>query len=411
MASTQLPPLNFGDGLRISLFPPECGSSTPDDLAIPDIPDIPELADTPPAQAHTLPSTVYAELDGLDTEMRASSMAQKQPQPPLKELPLPLGSLPSQDLSAPQELPSAAEGRRPPPPPLRLSSPSELAAPPRPPAQIPVHPIPSLQDAFTESLDEATHGTLVDKPKLRALDAVERRERLIAQDRDAVPFDATWRYRPGQRQHELFKLLAQISFGVYLMLNGMANSTAQVVTILQGHIDEVDEFLEVTLEDLAQATHDLNGRIDHLKLPLSNINVFEELLEDRNFRCEILEGNEKIDHVLSRTNMAMKQWDDDIDAGLQCTAAFTSWLHDETEATLGTVRPDLADVLDAMKGNAEGWLNAFDEINDAVQEVSSLIIRLTTVIAEMEKKAGEVSRRTWVSARAEPTTQATRPDG
>ncbi|PHH86753.1 hypothetical protein CDD83_9803 [Cordyceps sp. RAO-2017] len=272
-----------------------------------------------------------------------------------------------------------------------------VEAPPTPASNaIPVHPIPSLQDAFTESLDEVTNGAAVDKPKLSLLDARARRERLLAQPKDAEPFDAAWRYRPGQSQHELHKLLAQISFGVYLLLNGMANSNAQVVAILQGHIDEVDEYLEVTLQDLAQAMADLNARLDHLKLPLSNIQVFEELLEDRAFRSGILEANERIDHILCRTNVAMRQWDDDIDAGLRCTAAFTAWLNDQDPAAdCRARRPDVADVFDAMRGNADGWLLAFDDVHDRAQEVNGLLIRLMTVIAEMEKKAGEVSRRTW----------------
>ncbi|KFG82958.1 hypothetical protein MANI_022543 [Metarhizium anisopliae] len=274
---------------------------------------------------------------------------------------------------------------------------AELTQPPLTPHNIPIHPIPALQEAFSESLDEATNGVPGDKPKLRQLDARGRREALIAQDRGDDPFDAKWRLRPGQNQHELIKLIGQISFGVYLLLNGMANSNAQVVNILQGHIDEVDEFLEVALEDLGQAIDDLNERIEHLKLPLANVQVFEELLEDRNFRLEIIDGNEKIDHVLSRTNAALKQWDEDIEAGLQSTAAFTSWLHDEEDATWRMERPDVADIFDAMKGNTEGWLSAFDDMSDRVQEASNVIVRLSTIISEMEKKAGEVSRRTWAN--------------
>ncbi|KAG5931588.1 hypothetical protein E4U53_001691 [Claviceps sorghi] len=267
-----------------------------------------------------------------------------------------------------------------------------------PPSQnIPVHPIPSLQNAFSESLDEATNGSPGDKPRLRDLDVRGRREALIAQDRDDDPFDASWRYRPGQKQHELPKLIAQISFGVYLLLHGMANSNAQVVNILQGHIDEVDEFLEVALEDLSHAADDLNGRIEHLKLPLANAQVFEQLLEDRNFRLEIIEGNEKIDHVLSRTNAALKQWDADVEAGLACTSAFTTWLKDEEDSTWRRDRPDVADIFDAMKGNTEGWLTAFDDISDRVQEACNLVARLSTIIGEMEKKAGEVSRKKWAT--------------
>ncbi|KJZ71591.1 hypothetical protein HIM_08985 [Hirsutella minnesotensis 3608] len=260
---------------------------------------------------------------------------------------------------------------------------------------IPIHPIPLLQEAFSESLDEATSGAITKKPKLTLLDARARREKLLAQDKEAEPYDAIWRYRPGQTQHELFKLLAQISFGVYLLLNGMANSNSQVINILQVHIDEVDEYLEVTLEDLGQAVNDLGARLDHLKMPLSDMQAFEALLEDRTFRNGILEANEKIDHILGRTDAAMKQWDDDIEAGLRCTAAFTSWLSDQTDQEWRAQRPDVAEVFDAMKGNAEGWLLALDDIQDRAQDVNNLLVRLMTLIIDMEKKAGEISRKTW----------------
>jgi len=43
--------------------------------------------------------------------------------------------------------------------------------------------------------------------------------------------------------------MAQISFGIYLLLHGIAKDDEQVMNILQGHVDEVDEFLETTLAD------------------------------------------------------------------------------------------------------------------------------------------------------------------
>jgi hypothetical protein len=110
---------------------------------------------------------------------------------------------------------------------------------------VPEHPIASMQQAFTESYIEATTGTSPEKPKLRIKDAKGRREDLLDQDEAEEPLGALWRYRPGQKCHELRKLMAQVSFGVYLLLNGLANSNAQVVSILQNHIDEIDEFLEM----------------------------------------------------------------------------------------------------------------------------------------------------------------------
>lgn len=261
---------------------------------------------------------------------------------------------------------------------------------------IPTHPVPSMQEAFVESLREVSSGGPSGKTPLRELDAKARRERLLEQPADAEPYDLPWRYRPGQEQHEVYKLIAQITFGVYLLLNSKAADENQVVNILQEHINEVDEFLEVLLEDFAQASKDLTERIAHLQLPMTNRRAFEEMLEDRNFRIQILAGNERIEHILARTNAAMKQWDDDIDAGLRSSEAFMDWLNEQSDAKWRRESPDLGKIFNAMRGNADGWLNAFDELNNRAQDINGLIIKLMTIVAEMEKTAGEVSRKTWV---------------
>lgn len=262
--------------------------------------------------------------------------------------------------------------------------------------QAPKHPIPSMQDAFAESLAEVTKGGS-NKPKLRELDVKARRERLLNQSAEDEPFDASWRYRPGQSQHEIAKLTAQISFGVYLLINGMANDNTQVINILQAHIDEVDEFLEVALEDLEAAVSELKDWMEQLQLPMANMVVFEEMLHDRTYRAEIIQRNEQVDHVLARTNVIMKQWDDDVDAGLVCTTSFNEWLNSIKTGSWRKDRSDLVDIYNAMKGNGAGWLSAFDEMNSKAQDMNGLIIKLMTTVAEVGKKAGEISRKTWVS--------------
>ncbi|KAK3336538.1 hypothetical protein B0T19DRAFT_437292 [Cercophora scortea] len=265
------------------------------------------------------------------------------------------------------------------------------------PAPQHTHPIPSMRDAFAESLIEATTGGASRKPKLRPGDAKFRRELLLDQDKSDGPPAAQWRFRPGQRSHELRRLMAQISFGVNLLLNGKANSQISVVSILQGHIDEVDEFLETTLEDMALATEDLEDRIDHLKLPMNNVQVFERMLEDRNFRLQIVEGNLKIEHIVARTEIALRQTMQDLDEGLDSTRDFTVYLGEQQHGQWRQERPDVIDIFDAMKGNTDGWYHAFVDLQDKATALDALAGRLTSIIAEIERRAGEVSRRTRFS--------------
>lgn len=264
------------------------------------------------------------------------------------------------------------------------------------PTSAPQHPIPSMQQAFAESLIEATHGDGTSKPKLRTGDAKARRDELLDQGKSDPPPTALWRRRPGQKTHELCRLMAQISFGVYLLLNGMANSQILVVSILQGHIDEVDEFLETTLEDMDLATKDMKDRIEYLRVPMDNIEVFERMLEDRNFRLQILDGNEKIEHILARTQVALKQTMQDLAEGLTATREFTIYLAEQQHGQWRQDRPDVIDIFDAMKGNTDGWFNAFMDLQAKGSSLNALIVRLAGIVSELERRAGEVSRRTRV---------------
>ncbi|KAI0881467.1 uncharacterized protein GGS22DRAFT_181628 [Annulohypoxylon maeteangense] len=264
-------------------------------------------------------------------------------------------------------------------------------------ANIPTHPIPAMQPAFAESLIEATDVPAVAKPKLRFAEARERRNYLLDGEKGSKLYGELWRYRAGQRYHELWKLMAQISFGVYLLLNGIANSNEQVVNILQDHIDEVDEFLETTLEDVNLAIHDIRERIDLLKLPMGNIETFEQMLEDRNFRLQIVNGNEKIEHIISRTTTSLEATVGDVNEGLAATKQFATYLGEQQGRAWSQKFPDVVDIFDAMRGNAQGWYKAFLELQGTTSTLRSLLKKLDRMVAEMNYRAGEVSRRTRAS--------------
>jgi hypothetical protein len=264
-------------------------------------------------------------------------------------------------------------------------------------ANVPVHPIPAMQPAFGESLNEATRNAGDAKPPLRFDDAKQRRTHLLDSAKGSRLYGDLWRYRPGQKHHEIWKLLAQISFGVYLLLNGIANSNEQVVDILQRHIDEVDEFLETTLEDVNVAIDDVKERIDYLKLPIQNMAMFEEMLEDRNFRLQIVTGNEKIEHIVERTTLALEATFKDVEEGLKAVKEFAIYLSNQHDKPWRQQRPELGDIYDAMKGNAQGWYQALIDLQDSASSLDNILINLSQIVAEMDQKAGEVSRRTRVS--------------
>jgi hypothetical protein len=259
----------------------------------------------------------------------------------------------------------------------------------------PTHPIPSMQGAFAESMQEASTASMPSRNKANT--PATRRQILIDQDISEETHAARWKQKPGQQYHQLWKLMAQISFGIYLLLKGIAKDEEQVMTILQRHVDEVDEFLESTLEDFDLAQEDIEERLKFLKLPLENIVIFDAMLEDRAFRLQIVNGNERIEHVIQRTAAAMNDALRDVQEGMNACKEFTIYLAKEQEASVWRdERPDMEKVFDAMKGNVEGWYKAYVSLQTKGNHLGVALVQLGSIVAEMDRRAGEVSRKTRV---------------
>ncbi|OBT62718.1 hypothetical protein VE03_07104 [Pseudogymnoascus sp. 23342-1-I1] len=263
--------------------------------------------------------------------------------------------------------------------------------------QVPTHPIQSMQAAFEESmLDAFDNNTPSPKPVLG--NAAERRKALLDQDISAETHAGKWKQKPGQRYHELWKIMSQISFGIYLLLNGLARDDEQALTILQGHVDEVDGFLETTLEDFDLAQEDIDERLRNLKMPLENISVFQDMMEDRDFRNQIVSGNETIEHIITRTAAAMKDSLRNVQQGMEATREVAGYMAEEkARHEWQTERPEMREVFDAMKGNADGWYKAYVSLQTKGNKLGVALVQLGSIVAEIDKRAGEISRNARAS--------------
>lgn len=263
--------------------------------------------------------------------------------------------------------------------------------------QVPTHPIRSMQKAFEESMLDAFDND-APTPKPVPGNAAERRRALLDQDISAETHAGKWKQKPGQRYHELWKIMSQISFGIYLLLNGLARDDEQALTILQGHVDEVDGFLEATLEDFDLAQEDIDERLKNLKMPLVNISVFEDMLGDRDFRNQIVSGNETIEHIITRTAAAMKDSLRNVQQGMEATREVAGYMAQEkSRHEWQTERPEMKEVFEAMKGNADGWYKAYVSLQTKGNKLGVALVQLGSIVAEIDKRAGEISRNARVS--------------
>ncbi|KAK6443635.1 hypothetical protein LTR95_000462 [Oleoguttula sp. CCFEE 5521] len=253
----------------------------------------------------------------------------------------------------------------------------------------PTHPVPAMQAAFEESILESTED---DQPRSIEASAETRRQKIL----DAAHYDDSWTTRweqkPSAQHHPLVKLMAQIVFGMHLLQQQAAKSDEEVVKILQTHVDEVDNFLERTMEDFDLAIKDIEERIKFLKLPMAHLDVFETMLEDRKFRTQLLEGNDKIEKIIDRTTRAMNAALLDAQQGKVATKDLGRYL-DTIEEGWPKEKEDLDAIYGAMRGNEQGWKQCLRDVQQKGIELKDNLHQLASVISEMSRLAAAVSRR------------------
>lgn len=261
----------------------------------------------------------------------------------------------------------------------------------------PIHPVPTMQGAFEESMAESLNESNEPDPldRYSTADSVSRRKMLLEQAEYERTVAGRWKQKPGEKFHPLWKLVAQISFGMHLLQQRQAKSDEEVIRILQTHVDDVDGFLERTTEDFDLAQGDINERIRYLRLPLEHGEVFDGMLNDRSFRIAIVEGNEKIEHIIDRTAAAMTDALKDVQKGLDATRELAKYLtrvdkrwDDRTE--------EHDSVYLAMIGNTEGWTRAFLTLQTKGNTLRKALVQLGNIVAEMQKRAGAASRKNLV---------------
>ena len=260
----------------------------------------------------------------------------------------------------------------------------------------PTHPIASMQGPFEESIVESEQlNPNAQAHAVPKLTAKARHERLLSNKNYNDSYTAQWRSNPTAKWHPLSKILAQIAFGVHLLHQQLAKSDEEVVSILQRHVDEVDNFIQNTGDDFDSALTDIRERINYLKLPLEHVKIFDIMLDDKQFRSQIVEGNEKIEQIVSRTAALMNDLLTDVTKGLDATTEMADYLDKVTDSW--PREENSLSIFDTMQANAEGWIDCFQTLQMKGNSLGVALVQLGSILNEMSKRAGLASRRKVVS--------------
>ncbi|KAL4874179.1 hypothetical protein BDV12DRAFT_159264 [Aspergillus spectabilis] len=258
----------------------------------------------------------------------------------------------------------------------------------------PEHPIPQLQGAFEESIYETLQGA--DRDWVIDLDAQSRRKDLLEKPQYERLCGRKWRQRTGERYHPFWKLTAQMSFGLHLLVKRTAKSNAAVLKILQAHVDEMDGFISRTTEDFLIIQIDLRTRIQYLSLPLENLELFDEMLVDRSFRLAMIDYNERIELAIERFTVAIGDALKDLQKGKEAIGGLWHYLGRSAKEN-APLSGHLAAIYNSMLANTEGWNSAFSKMRRKGVALQYAITQLSRAITEMQRRVGVASRRDVVS--------------
>ncbi|KAL6235407.1 hypothetical protein BDW75DRAFT_142939 [Aspergillus navahoensis] len=258
----------------------------------------------------------------------------------------------------------------------------------------PRHPIQQLQGPFDESINEALHGETRDW--VVNIDAQSRRRELLENAEYERLCGRKWRQRADERYHPFWKLTAQVSFGLHLLVQGTAKSNAEVVNILQAHVDEMDGFISRTTEDFLLIQLDLRTRIQYLSLPLESLDHFDEMLADRSFRFAMIDYNAKIELAIERFTLAIGDSLRDLQKGREAVGALWQYLGQSAKEN-SPLSGSLTAIYNSMLANIEGWNSALCRLRRTGLALQYAITQLSRAVTELQRRVGVASRREVVS--------------
>ncbi|GAB1195295.1 hypothetical protein APSETT444_004553 [Aspergillus pseudonomiae] len=161
------------------------------------------------------------------------------------------------------------------------------------------------------------------------------------------------------------------------------------------------DFLDLSLPTNFWDPVDVRTRIQYLNLPLQNLEAFDGMLQDRNFRLTMIDYNQKIEHAIERFTTAIEDALKDMQKGKEAIGVLWRYLKQSAEEH-GPLPSNLFATHKAMLANTEGWNVAFSKLRRKGFALQSALSQLCLAITELQRRVGVASRKEASShARAE----------
>ncbi|OAK99793.1 hypothetical protein IQ06DRAFT_151287 [Phaeosphaeriaceae sp. SRC1lsM3a] len=271
-------------------------------------------------------------------------------------------------------------------------------------ATFPIHPLPSMQAPFEESMLDAT-GETGHVPFQAPKRSVKQRQHMLCREEKVeelswnYTYNCHWRHYPKGKYHPLVKTITQIVFGVHLLHQRLEKSVADVADILLKHVNELDGFLQRANEDLENSLKDMLFRHKCLRVPMEHVSEFDRLLEDRAYRAQLLDGNIVIERTITRMSTLLNDYLTDMTIFREANNGLDLYLlnigiewtyHNE----------DVRKIYSAMCGNTGGWSQFLQSLVAKAERLGVVLVQVSSYCNEIEKRCGAASRRSLVATRS-----------
>jgi hypothetical protein len=265
----------------------------------------------------------------------------------------------------------------------------------------PIHPLPSMQAPFEESMLDATNETGY-VPFQDPRKNLEKRQRLLCGNGEAsetawnFTYNCHWRHHPKGKYHPLCKTMAQILFGIHLLHQHLEKSVADVADILLKHVNELDGFLRRANEDIEGSLKDMMLRRTYLNVPMEHVSEFDRLLNDRMYRAQLLDGNVIIERTIGRMSGLLSDYLIDMNTFRNANRELDGYLgrigHRWTDGN-----DDVRRIYSAMCGNTSGWSKFLQSLVAKAEKLGVVLMQVGSYCNEIEKRCGAAARRSLVS--------------
>jgi hypothetical protein len=265
----------------------------------------------------------------------------------------------------------------------------------------PIHPLPSMQAPFEESMLDAT-GETGYVPFQNPNKNVELRQQLLCRETEAselewnFTYNCHWRNHSKGKFHPLLKTITQIVFGVHLLHQHLEKSVADVADILLKHVNELDSFLQRANEDIEGSLKDMLFRRKCLKVPMEHVSEFDRLLDDRMYRAQLLDGNVTIERTINRMSALLNDYLVDMSTFRNATNELDIYLGHIGNAWVYE-NDDVGRIYSAMCGNTAGWSQFLQSLVAKAEKLGVVLVQVSSYCNEIEKRCGAASRRSLVS--------------